>query len=80
LSDTLKRLGEQAHRKGGDMGNIDMTLLKELSELRKAVAITKLEMEREQGLATSEPSFSDDYSFEPPPRPKVVWVIYETNV
>ncbi|CAG0916815.1 unnamed protein product [Notodromas monacha] len=82
LSDTLKRLGEQAHRRGGDMTNVDMSLLKELRELRKAVAITKMEMET--GCALSDQSFSDNFDFDPPPppppRPKVVWIIYETNV
>ncbi|CAG0890040.1 unnamed protein product [Darwinula stevensoni] len=80
LSDTLKRLGDQAHRYGGDI-SIDMNLMKDLRDLRKAVAMTKFELEwkafKKHGKKPPDSLLLPEDTDEPV---KVVWIIYESNV
>ncbi|CAG0891117.1 unnamed protein product, partial [Cyprideis torosa] len=72
LSETLKKLGDQASAKYGD--GVDVGLLKELRDLKKVVAETKFELDwrGHNGDKKADLIFDEDEH--------IVWVIYESYV
>ncbi|KAG8227874.1 hypothetical protein J437_LFUL007184, partial [Ladona fulva] len=92
LAETLRRLGEQ--QRGGDGAGvgIDLSLLQDLRDLKKTLAMTRLEAKLRWGGNTKDnqgwqewsdaedTAFMDAKPTPPPPQPILQIIIYETSV